>query len=193
MEAITAFFAAGVLLFVGFWLHQKTEITRWKTFVETQVKSALEQKSLWGLAMISFIAVFRETLETVLFLRAIWVDCGPAARNGLAIGVAASFISVMALAWIALRFSRRLPIRQLFTISSAMMAALAVMLIGKGIHSLQETGTLSITSTPLHLHSELFGIFPTWETWVSQLLVVALISFLWNQGRRNQGPRLAVR
>ncbi len=184
MEAITAFFAAAVLLFVGFWLHQKTEITRWKAFVETQVQTALQQKSLFGLAMISFIAVFRETLETVLFLRAIWVDCGPAARNGLAVGVVASFIGTMTLAWVALRFSRKLPIRQLFTISSSIMAALAVMLMGKGIHSLQETGTLSITSTPLQLRSELFGIFPTWETLIPQLLVIALISFLWNQGRR---------
>jgi high-affinity iron transporter len=184
MEAITAFFAAAVLLFVGFWLHQKTEITRWKAFVETQVKTALEQKSLFGLAMISFIAVFRETLETVLFLRAIWVDCGPAAKNGLALGVAVSFVSTMTLAWLALRFSRRLPIRQLFTLSSSVMAALAVMLIGKGIHSLQETGTLSITAAPLKLHSELFGVFPTWETLVSQILILSLIAFLWGQGRR---------
>jgi high-affinity iron transporter len=184
MEAITAFFAAAVLLFVGFWLHQKTEINRWKAFVETQVKTALEQKSLFGLAMISFIAVFRETLETVLFLRAIWVDCGPAAKNGLAAGVAASFLVTLILAWLTLSFSRKIPIRQLFTISSSVMAALAVMLIGKGIHSLQETGTLSITSMPVRFHSEFFGIFPTWETMVSQLLIVGVISFLWNQGRR---------
>jgi high-affinity iron transporter len=184
MEAITSFFAAAVLLFVGFWLHQKTEITRWKSFVETQVKAALAQKSLFGLAMISFIAVFSETLEVVLFLRAIWVDCGPAAQRGMFAGVVVSFIGTMTLAWIALRFSRKLPIRQLFMISSMMMAVLAVMLIGKGIHSLQETGTLSITSIPVSIRSDLFGIFPTWETMVSQLLIVALISFLWTQGKR---------
>lgn len=184
MEAITSFFAAGILLFVGFWLHQKTEITRWKVFVETQVKAALAQKSLFGLAMISFIAVFRETLEVVLFLRAIWVDCGPAAQKGMFAGMIVSFVGTMTLAWVALRFSRRLPIRQLFTISSMMMAVLAVMLIGKGIHSLQETGTLSITSIPVSFRSDLFGIFPTWETMVSQLVIVALISFLWSQGKR---------
>jgi high-affinity iron transporter len=184
MEAVTAFFAAGVLLFVGFWLHQKTEINRWKAFVETQVKAALEQKSLLGLAMISFIAVFRETLEVVLFLRAIWVDCGPAAKNGMAAGVAVSFIGTMALAALTLRFSRKIPIRQLFTISSSVMAALAVMLIGKGMHSLQETGTLSITSIPVPFHSEFFGVFPTWETMVSQALILGLIAFLWNMGRR---------
>jgi high-affinity iron transporter len=190
MEAITAFFAAGVLLVVGFWLHQKTEIGRWKSFVETRVKAALEQKSLLGLAMISFLAVFRETLEVVLFLRAIWVDCGPAARNGLAAGVLCSFVVTLTLAWVAMRYSRRLPLRQMFTISSSMMAVLAVMLIGKGIHSLQETGTLSVTSMPLPLRSDLLGIFPTWESTISQILILALIWTLWSMGRRPATERV---
>jgi high-affinity iron transporter len=192
MEAITAFFSAGILLFVGFWLHQKTEIGRWKTFVETRIKAALEEKSLIGLAVISFIAVFRETLEVVLFLRAIWVDCGPAARTGMMAGVVCSFVGTMLLAWAAMRYSRKIPIRQLFTASSSIMAALAVMMIGKGIHSLQETGTLSITTAPLHLHSELLGIFPTWESLVSQLAILALIAILWAIGRKpTASPRAA--
>jgi high-affinity iron transporter len=102
----------------------------------------------------------------------------------MAAGVAVSFIGTMALAALTLRFSRKIPIRQLFTISSSVMAALAVMLIGKGMHSLQETGTLSITSIPVPFHSEFFGVFPTWETMVSQALILGLIAFLWNMGRR---------
>lgn len=184
MEAVTAFFAAAVLLFVGFWLHQKTEIKRWQAFVQDRVRSALEQKSLWGLASISFIAVFRETLEVVLFLRAIWVDCSPAARTGLFAGMVASFGAVMVLAWVTLRFSRRIPIRQLFATSSFLMAALAVMLIGNGLHSLQETGKISVTAAPIPISSAFFGIFPTWETLACQLVMLVLIFFLWAWGKR---------
>lgn len=184
MEAVTAFFASAVLLFVGFWLHQKTEIRRWHAFVQDRVKSALEQKSLVGLASISFVAVFRETLEVVLFLRAIWVDCNAAARTGMLAGMLASFLVVLILAWITLRFSRKVPIRQLFATSSLLMAALAVMLLGNGLHSLQEIGKISITAAPISISSAFFGIFPTWETLLPQMALLILIFFLWALGKR---------
>lgn len=191
MEALTALFAVVVLLYVGFWLHRQTEIGRWRTFLDGKIKTMLEGKNLFGLAMISFLAVFRECFETVLFLRAIWVESGDSGKTGMAFGVLSSLVFVIGLAWMLLASSRRLPIRQLFNVSAMIMGVLATLLAGKGFHSLQEAGYLSITSTPLPWRWDLIGLFPTWETTLLQALVLLTVAFIWVVGNRPSKPALA--
>jgi high-affinity iron transporter len=91
MEAITGVITVLILLYLGFWLHSRTEINRWKAFIEVQVKSALQERNLIQLAFISFLAAFREAIETVLFLRAIWLEGGADTKTALAAGVVAAF------------------------------------------------------------------------------------------------------
>ena len=69
MEGLTSLFAVAVLVVVGFWLHRHSEIGRWTKFLKEKVQHAVDTKNLIGLATISFLAVFREAFETVLFLR----------------------------------------------------------------------------------------------------------------------------
>lgn len=187
LEGATSLFAVVVLLFVGFWLHSQTEIGRWKAFIHGKVQKALDGKNLWALASISFVAVFREAFETVLFLRAIWLEGGDGAKIAMTAGVLSSLALVIAMAWAILKYSAKLPIRRLFEASALVMAALALILTGKGLHSFQETGTLSVTSTPGVLHATLLGVYPTWETLVSQVMILALVVGLWAYGKRPSG------
>lgn len=187
LEAVISIFAVAVLLFVGFWLHNQTEIGRWRAFLHGKVRTALEGQKLFVLASISFVAVFREAFETVLFLRAIWLDSGEPARVAMGAGVAASFVAVIAMAWGILRFSAKVPVRQIFTASAAIMAALAVILTGKAFHAFQETGIVTATPFPM-LRLDLLGVYPTAETFIPQLLIVALSIALWHFGRK---PSLA--
>lgn len=187
LEGITSLFAVAVLLYVGFWLHRQSEIGRWKDFLEVKVKGFLHGKNLLGLAAISFFAVFREAFETVLFLRAIWYEGGDATRSALSAGVVASLILVISLSWMALTFSKRLPLRQLFTLSSVLMLFLATILAGKGLHSIQETGLLGVTSLPIAIRFELAGIYPTLQTTLAQIVVAFLVIFLWLYGRKPSG------
>lgn len=185
LEGVISLFAVFVLLYIGFWLHSRTEIHRWKIFIEGRVKTTLEGKSLYGLAAISFVAVFREAFETVLFLRAIALEGGAGDQTRpMALGVAVSLGGIFVMAWALLKYSAKLPIRKLFTISSSLMALLAVILTGKGLHALQETGTLGVTHLPFRLRSEFLGLFPTRETLVPQLGVVVVLGILWMIGRR---------
>jgi high-affinity iron transporter len=149
-----------------------------------KVKNFLHGKNLVGLAAISFFAVFREAFETVLFLRAIWFEGGEATRTALTMGVLTSLALVIALSWVALVFSKRLPLRQLFTVSSVMMLFLATILAGKGFHSIQETGWLGVTSVPYSIRFELAGVYPTAQTLVAQVVVALLVIFLWIYGRK---------
>jgi high-affinity iron transporter len=184
LEAVTSVLAVAVLLYMGFWLHSRTELNRWNKFIHTQVKEALAGGNLFGIAAISFMAVFREAFETVLFLRAVWLEGGDQTRAAMAAGVFGSLGLIIVFAWLLLRFSAKVPVRSLFSISSILMAVLSVILIGKGIHSFQETGTLRVTLFPLGFRSTWLGIFPTYETWAGQVAVLGLSVFLWLYGKR---------
>jgi high-affinity iron transporter len=190
IEAITSIGAVLILLYMGFWLHSKTESGRWRIFINDRVKAALQKKNLLGLGIISFTAVFREAFETVLFLRALWIEGGLASKTAMVSGVLSSLAFVLLFSWLLLKYSARIPIKKLFDFSSTLMGILAIILIGKGIHSLQETGYISITQISLGFHSDLIGVFPTLETWLSQIGVLIISLGLWFYGRRpSPAPR----
>jgi high-affinity iron transporter len=179
LEAITSLVAVAVLLYMGFWLHRRTQIARWKAFIEQQITATLTSGKLFGLAVIAFFAVFREALETVLFLVALSLDAGADGRRFIASGVVASLVCTILLAWLLVRFSARLPLRTMFAVTAALMMALSVVLGGKALHALQEIGASSVTALPHALRVDLLGIYPTVETLVAQALLVIFSIVLW--------------
>lgn len=184
LEAITSLFAMVMLLYMGFWLHRRTEIAKWRAFVEQQVSMALSRGSRFGLAFVAFLGVFREALETVLFLLALSVDGGPDARAFMGVGVLAAFASTLVLAWLLIRFSARLPLRTIFGVTAVLMIALSVVLAGKGLRALQEVGALGVTILPFDFRVDLLGFYPTAETLVAQAIIAVVAATLWIRGRR---------
>lgn len=184
MEGAVALFAVIILLYMGFWLHRKMEIGRWTAFVNNQLKSALQGGSLVGIGMISFMAVFREAFETVLFLRALWLQGGSDSKTALLAGVAIAFVLIFLMSWALLKYSARLPVRTLFSISSIVMVTLAVILVGKGLHSFQESGMFPMTELPFSLRLEVLGLYPTVETLLPQVLLALLCLGIWLVGRK---------
>lgn len=177
-EATAAMLAVVVLLYMGFWLHSKTEIKRWTAFIDGKVKKALEGNQRWGLFALSFIAVFREAFETVLFLRALWIQGGDSSKTAMLSGVVICFALILIAAWALLKYSLKLPIRQLFGISSLMMIVLSVILVGKSVHSFQEAGW--ITMSPVNfVHFSFFGVYPSVEVLASQAATIVLSFVLW--------------
>jgi high-affinity iron transporter len=184
LEAVTGSVTILVLLYLGFWLHSRTEIGRWNHFIKTKVQSALEGSNLKELFAIAFLAAFREAFETVLFLRAVWLGGGAQSKAALLAGVLSAFALILFLSWLLLRFSARLPLKSIFTVSSLLMVALAVLLAGESIHSFQEVDVLAIHPFPLNLHFDWLGLYPTWETLLAQILILSLSLALWAYGKR---------
>jgi high-affinity iron transporter len=179
MEGVISLLAVFMLLYIGFWLHGKSEIGRWKDYVNRMMKGAVARESMLGLAGLSFFVVFREVFESVLFLSALNMQAGGKQSEAIVLGVILAFAIIIVLAFILIGYSARLPIPKLFKISSLVMGLLAIILAGKGVHSLQETGHVSIHG--LHIFRfELLGIFPTVETCVAQLVVALIIIVIWN-------------
>jgi len=178
MEGLISIFAVFMLLYVGFWLHAKSEIGKWKDYINEKMKGAIKSESMIGLASLSFFVVFREVFESVLFLSALNVEAAGKQSNAIVLGVISAFVIVIVLAVVLLKFSAKLPIPQLFKVSSAVMSLLAVILAGKGVHSLQETGWIPIHGVHL-MRLELIGLFPTIETCIAQAVVILVLVFVW--------------
>lgn len=177
-EGLSSLFAAIVLLSVGMWMHQKSMAGAWQKYIHDKLSAALSRKSAWFMFGLSFIAVYREVFETILFYAALWEQGNhQSVLGGLASGVAILGIVALAL----LRFSARLPIGKFFSWSSALVAVLAVVLTGKGIAGLQEAGWLGASSFN-GPRIDLLGIHPSLQGVIAQVLMAALVvaGFVWN-------------
>lgn len=173
-EGFTALFAAAMLLYVGYWLHGKTQAQAWSAFLRETVGQALDRKTLWAMVGVSFLAVYREIFEVVLFYEALWMQAGEPGRAALWGGVALAALLLAASGWGIFKYSIRLPLGPFFSAMSMLLALLAVVFAGQGIAALQEAGLVSVRQVPFFT-LKILGIHPTAETLFAQLLTAALV------------------
>ncbi len=186
MEGAIALFAVGVLLYVGFWMHSKSEAGKWQAYVKNKIQGLAKKENMLGLALLSFLVVFREAFESVLFLSALSLEIGESHQMAFGGGILFAFAALGVISVLLLKYSRKLPITKLFRYSSIVISFLAVVLVGKGIHAIQEAGTISISTMPFNLRLDWIGLYPTWETFLSQVTILTLIIFLWNIGNKSR-------
>ncbi len=185
-EGIASLLAAVILFYVGFWLHDKTNAVQWKAFIQNSMQKALSTGTLWGLAGLSFIAVYREVFESILFFQALWVQADKAGKTMAVSGIATGALLLTILAWIVFRLSIRLPLRQFFNASGVLMLALAVIFAGKGVAALQEAGYINFN--PVNMpRIDLLGIYPNMQGLVVQGVLLLLAFFLWYGLPRKRG------
>lgn len=176
-EGVSSLFAVLVLIYMGFWMHSKSEIDKWNAFIKSRIHTVLNGKSLLGLGAFSFIVVFREAFETVLFLSALNME-GKATGGPILGGAVTAIAITLIVAWLFLRASTRIPVRLFFSISSFVMAFLAIILGGKGFHALQEAGYMSVTPVPWNFRFDFLGCYPTFETSGIQSLILIAAYFM---------------
>ena len=177
-EGFTALFAAVVLFYVGFWMHRNASARAWSQYLQGQMQNALSQQQLWLLTLVSFLAVYREVFETVLFYQALWVQA-PAAGSHIVGGALLAAALLAAVWWGINRFGMRLPLSQFFRVSAVLMIVLAIIFVGKGVAALQEAGRLPLDAVRFP-RIELLGVFPTLQGLAAQalVLVVALVMLM---------------
>jgi len=182
-EGFAALLAAAVLVSVGIWMHGKSQADAWQRYVRERLSHALSRGSLWFLFGLSFLIVYREAFETVLFYAALWSQGN---RPAVLAGAATAVVALAAIAWLMLRYSRRLPFGTFFSVSALLMAVLAVVLAGKGVAALQEAGWLPVSLVDLP-RVDLIGLHPTVQGIAVQLAVLAvLVAGFWWSGRASR-------
>ena len=183
-EGVTALLAAAVLLYVGYWLHGKSYAQAWTRFIREHVGQALAKRTLWAMAAVSFLAVYREMFEIVLFYQALWAQAGPGGETAVLGGAAAAAVALAVIGFALFKYSVRLPIGLFFGATSALLALLAVIFTGHGIAALQEAGVLGVSSLRFD-PIPLLGIYPSGEAIAAQLLVIALVALAFWAARRS--------
>lgn len=181
-EGFGSLLAAVVLLSVGIWMHGKAQADQWQRYIRERMSRALSRQSSWFLFGLAFVVVYREVFETILFYAALWTQ----GNGGMLLAGAGSAVALLGLiAWAMLRYSRDLPIAKFFTYSAWLMAALTVVLAGKGVAALQEAGIIDIAPLAGGLRITMLGIFPTWQSVAAQLamLVAVAAGFILNRRR----------
>ncbi|MEZ0232997.1 MAG: FTR1 family protein [Methylophilaceae bacterium] len=173
-EGITAMIAAAMLLYIGYWLHTKSNAKAWQHFLRSQVSTALDKRTLWAMAGVSFLAVYRELFETILFYEALWAQAGPEGQSAVLSGIAVAAVLLALMTWIILRYSVRLPIGKFFSATAWLLIVLAVVFIGNGVAALQEAGVLNSQAVNF-ISVPLLGVYPTLQGLSAQLAMLILI------------------
>jgi len=180
-EGITALLAAAVLLWVGLWMHGQAASRTWSHFVGEGVGRAVAQRSAWVLLGLSFLSVYREVFETILFYQALWLQVDAGAEPLVLAGMGAAVLALAGLTWLILRAGQRLPIGTFFTVCAYSVLVLAVIFTGKGVAALQEAGQLPLNTLDLPA-VEILGFYPSTQGLAFQLFVAVLaVWWLWRQ------------
>ena len=176
-----------MLISVGIWMHGKSRSDAWQDYIKAKLSTALSRGSAWFLFSLAFVVVYREVFETILFFVALWSQ---GAHLAMLAGAATAALALALVGWGLLSYSKRLPISQFFSYSSLLIAALAVVLAGKGFAGLQEAGLLGIHPVSFVPRIDILGVFPTWEGLAAQglALTTILVGFWWG-GRKNAAER----
>lgn len=174
-EGVTALLAAAMLLYVGWWLHSRSNAQAWNRYVREQLSTALATRTLWAMAGISFLVVYRELFEVILFYETLWSQVGAGGRSAVLWGIVAATLLLALIGGLILRYSVRLPIGPFFTVTSILLALMAVVFVGNGVAALQEAGALE-TTTVRFISLPLLGVYPTAQSLALQALTLTLIA-----------------
>jgi high-affinity iron transporter len=176
VEGVTMLVAVAVLFSVSYWLISKVEAARWQQFIREKVDAALQHGGGRALALVAFLAVYREGAETALFYQALLnegTDVILPIIGGIIVGGALLAV-IFTLFW---KYGIRIPLRPFFAVTSVLLYYMAFVFMGKGFRELQEGGLVSITVLPGWPHVDAMGIFPSVETLLAQALLLLLFAF----------------
>lgn len=176
VEATTMLIAVVVLFSVSYWLISKVEAAKWQKFIREKVSSALEHGGGKALALVAFLAVYREGAETALFYQALFNE-GPDVGLAITLGIIVGFVALAVIFTLFYRYGVRIPMRPFFTVTSILLYYMAFVFMGKGIRELQEGNIMRITVIPGGPHIDAMGIYPSVETLTAQAILVALLIF----------------
>jgi high-affinity iron transporter len=174
VEGVVGLVAAAVLFSVSFWMISRAESRHWMKYLRRQLEATLSRRSLYLLAGLSFLAVYREAAETILFTQALLMES--AGRQGQV--WAGALLGLLAVAAIGAAMGRsvmKLPLGPFFAVSGILLCLLAVSFAGSGLHELTTGGYL--TPRPVRFPTiEWLGVYPDLMGLLVQLAIVSLVA-----------------
>ena len=185
IEGAVGIFAVLMMIMVGIWLHSKSSIKKWNDFMDSQMKAVTATGSFISMFALSFLAVFREGAETILFYAGIYPRIDKA---GFFLGIGLALLVLFVLALVMNKASAYFKPHRIFLILTWLIYALAFKMLGVSIHALQLTNIL-----PSHLMNgfpsiDWAGIYPSLEVVTCQLIFVVIVLIItWKNRESSHG------
>lgn len=192
LEAVVGVIAIGVLVVVLNWFFHRVYWTEWIASHRKRGKAltggvatgaVAGSATIAGLYVLGFTSVFREGMETVLFLQALQLSSGVGVvAAGVALGLAGTAI----VGFLTFKAERKLPYKKMLIVTGVLIALVLFTMVGNTIRTLQGVGWFPIhpieVETPLWMGTWL-GIHPSVETLLAQVVaLVFVIGSYWAAG-----------
>ncbi|MEJ0098114.1 MAG: FTR1 family protein [Bauldia sp.] len=184
--------ATCILTYMAIWMGKQARAHT--EHAKRQLQDYMSAGNVVGIAMLAFFSVWREGLETVLFLSALAYTGQPLSLPGGLIGMALA----VALIWLLITGTRHVPLHLFFRYTSLLLIVIAAGLLGSAVAMLQSAGFKLGPATPLFDISSVLpdttgvGVFlrglfgynatptpPQFALWALYLIVAVV---LWRRG-----------
>jgi high-affinity iron transporter len=139
MEAILSIVAVAGVTYMVVWMRRHAR--ELKGHLETQAAAAIVTGSAIGLAIMAFIAVLREGLETAVFMLAAFSNT----RNPVAAGIGAlTGVGVaIGLGWLIYKGGVRINLAKFFKVTGVVLVLVAAGLLSYAVHDFAEAGLIT--------------------------------------------------
>ena len=161
-EGVIAFLAAGLLTWMIFWMGQRARSMGSR--LHGQVDAALAVGGATALAMIAFVAVLREGIESALFI--ISTTVGSDASAWQLVGGLLGLLVAVAIGMGFYYGSSTIDLRAFFRLTGVLIVLFAAGLVSKGVHEFQEAGLLPM----INEHVWDLGLFDPAESTIGAFL-----------------------
>ena len=192
LEAVVGVVAIAVLVVVLNWFFHRVYWTEWIASHRKRGKALTGDvatgavagtATIAGLYVLGFTSVFREGMETVLFLQALQLSSGVGV---VAAGVAFGLAGTAIVGFITFKAERKLPYKKMLIVTGVLIAVVLFTMVGNTVRTLQGVGWFPIhpidVDIPLWMGTWL-GVHPSVETVLAQLLaLVFVIGSYWAAG-----------
>jgi len=172
IEGAVGIFAVIMMILIGIWLHSKSSVKKWNAFMESQMQTVTKTGSFLSMFGLSFLAVFREGAETILF----YVGILPRISSfDFVLGISLALLVLVVIAFVMNKASQFFLPHKIFFILTWMIYALAFKMTGVSIHALQLTNMIpnhQISGIP---SIDILGIYPSWEGLAGQTLFILVV------------------
>jgi len=163
------------------WFFHKIYWTGWISFHNRRRRHLVKQKgneqsrTMFGLGLLGFTAVYREGFEIVLFLQNLRLQTGSlVVLEGIAIGLI--FTAIVGMLTFVLH--QKLPYKKMLVLTGVLLGIFLVVVVGQTAQNLQEAHWISTTMLHLSIPDWMgvwFAVFPTVESLCAQLFAAVLV------------------
>ena len=172
LEGLVGIVAVFVMILVGFWLHSKSNIKSWNEYINKNIDKAINSGSFISIFSLSFLAVFREGAETILFYTGIIPFI---TMKNLIFGLLLAFLVLIIVGLILIFATNKIKLHNLFFILTYLIYILSFKMLGVSIHMLQVIGYIPLTIINNFPTIEFLGIYANYQVIFSQVLLLLVL------------------